>query len=123
MSAQPEAAKRDGAPRLLPRSGGDHGCARVSRGPQAMVGREVRDDRRPAAGGLSLRSLIIAIILAPALAAQGNPTLGVRARQYLLDLIRLDTTNPPGNETRVAQYLKKILDQEGIPCELLGSEP
>src|SRR5438067_382738 len=56
-------------------------------------------------------------------AAQDTAAIGARARQYLVDLIRLDTTNPPGNETRVAQYLKHVADQEGIPCELLGSEP
>jgi acetylornithine deacetylase/succinyl-diaminopimelate desuccinylase-like protein len=55
-------------------------------------------------------------------AAQDHAALGARARQYLVDLIRLDTTNPPGNETRVAQYLKHVADKEGIPCELLGGE-
>jgi acetylornithine deacetylase/succinyl-diaminopimelate desuccinylase-like protein len=56
-------------------------------------------------------------------AAQDASALDARARQYLLDLIRLDTTNPPGNETRAAQYLKRVADQEGIACELLGGEP
>jgi acetylornithine deacetylase/succinyl-diaminopimelate desuccinylase-like protein len=55
--------------------------------------------------------------------AQDSAALGARAKQYLVELIRLDTTNPPGNETRVAQYLKRVADQEGIPCELLGNEP
>ena len=56
-------------------------------------------------------------------AAQDTAALGSRARRYLVDLVRLDTTNPPGNETRVAHYLKRIADQEGIPCELLGDDP
>ena len=56
-------------------------------------------------------------------AAQDLAALGARARSYLQELIRLDTTNPPGNETRVAHYLKRIADQEGIPCELLGGDP
>ncbi len=34
-----------------------------------------------------------------------------------------DTTNPPGNETRIAEYLKQVADSHGIPCELLGSDP
>src|SRR3954471_11747512 len=46
-----------------------------------------------------------------------------RASQYLLDLLRLDTTNPPGNETLVAEYLKHVADAEGIPCELVGPDP
>ncbi len=45
------------------------------------------------------------------------------ARQFLTDLIRIDTTNPPGNETRVAEYLKQVADRYGIPCELLGNDP
>jgi acetylornithine deacetylase/succinyl-diaminopimelate desuccinylase-like protein len=38
-------------------------------------------------------------------------------------LVRLDTTNPPGNETRAVEYLTKILDKEGIPYSLLGTDP
>jgi len=37
--------------------------------------------------------------------------------------VRLDTSNPPGNETRVAEYLKKVADSYGISAELLGSDP
>lgn len=55
--------------------------------------------------------------------AQGDSALGERARQYLVELIRLDSTNPPGNETRVAEYLKRICGQHGIPAELLGNDP
>ncbi len=55
-------------------------------------------------------------------AAQDTAAMGARAKQYLVDLIRLDTTNPPGNETRVAQYLKRVAEREGIPCEVLGGE-
>src|SRR5436190_22908685 len=67
---------------------------------------------------------IVALCVATGVAAAQDPAaMGARARQYLVDLIRLDTTNPPGNETRIAQYLKRLADEEGIPCELLGGEP
>src|SRR5579872_2978936 len=56
-------------------------------------------------------------------ASDDNRPLGDRTRQYLIDLVRLDTSNPPGNETRVAEYLKQVADAHGIPCELLGSDP
>lgn len=56
-------------------------------------------------------------------AADDNRSLSDRTRQYLTDLIRLDTSNPPGNETRVAEYLKQIADSYSIPAELLGSDP
>ena len=30
-------------------------------------------------------------------------------------LVQIDSTNPPGNETPVAEYVKKVLEAEGIP--------
>src|SRR6185437_10438154 len=47
---------------------------------------------------------------------------GELADGYLRDLIRLNSTNPPGNETRVANYLKQLMDREGIPAELVGED-
>jgi len=35
-------------------------------------------------------------------------------------LIRIDTTNPPGNEGKAAEYLKTHFDSEGIDSEALG---
>jgi acetylornithine deacetylase/succinyl-diaminopimelate desuccinylase-like protein len=64
------------------------------------------------------RGLFSLLILAPAVLAQGD-----RAVTYLKDLVRLDTTNPPGNETRVAEYLKRAVEAEGIGAELLGDNP
>jgi acetylornithine deacetylase/succinyl-diaminopimelate desuccinylase-like protein len=55
--------------------------------------------------------------------ADDNRSLGERTRQYLTDLVRLDTSNPPGNETRVADYLKQVADSHGVACELLGGDP
>jgi acetylornithine deacetylase/succinyl-diaminopimelate desuccinylase-like protein len=37
--------------------------------------------------------------------------------------VRVDTSSPPGNETRGAEYLKRILDQAGISNEMLGADP
>jgi acetylornithine deacetylase/succinyl-diaminopimelate desuccinylase-like protein len=45
------------------------------------------------------------------------------AVRTLQGLIRIDTSNPPGNETKAAEYLKAILDKEGIPSEILALEP
>ncbi|MBL9215030.1 MAG: M20/M25/M40 family metallo-hydrolase [Opitutaceae bacterium] len=41
----------------------------------------------------------------------------------LQELVRIDTSNPPGNETAVAERLKAVLDREGIPAEILASAP
>jgi acetylornithine deacetylase/succinyl-diaminopimelate desuccinylase-like protein len=42
---------------------------------------------------------------------------------YFRSLIRLDTSNPPGNETIAAKYLQGILEREGIPAKLVGANP
>ncbi len=41
----------------------------------------------------------------------------------LSDLLRIDTTNPPGNETEAAKYLAKNLEKDGFKCELFESAP
>jgi acetylornithine deacetylase/succinyl-diaminopimelate desuccinylase-like protein len=38
-------------------------------------------------------------------------------------IVRIDTTDPPGNETRVAEYVKKVLEAEGIPVILAAKDP
>jgi acetylornithine deacetylase/succinyl-diaminopimelate desuccinylase-like protein len=39
------------------------------------------------------------------------------------DLIRINTTNPPGNETEAAKYLAKNMEKEAFKCELFESAP
>lgn len=48
---------------------------------------------------------------------------GDEAVSVLQGYIRTDTTNPPGNETRGAEYLGAILAKEGIPYEILENAP
>src|SRR6185369_7564878 len=43
--------------------------------------------------------------------------------RILSGFVRIDTSNPPGNETKGAQYLKAILDSEGIASEIFEKEP
>ena len=45
------------------------------------------------------------------------------AAHFLADLIRIDTQDPPGNESRVAEYLQKTLQAEGIDSEMLETVP
>jgi acetylornithine deacetylase/succinyl-diaminopimelate desuccinylase-like protein len=68
-------------------------------------------------------SALVVVLAVAGVAADDNRPLGERTRQYLTDLVRLDTSNPPGNETRVAEYLKQVADSHQISCELLGSDP
>jgi acetylornithine deacetylase/succinyl-diaminopimelate desuccinylase-like protein len=62
------------------------------------------------------------VTLTPEPVQSGNG-LADRAQRYFTDLLKLDTSNPPGNESRVARYLKRVADENGIPAELLGPDP
>jgi len=41
----------------------------------------------------------------------------------LSDLVKINTTNPPGNETEAARYLGETLNKEGFNCEFFESAP
>lgn len=45
------------------------------------------------------------------------------AARFLSDLVRIDTQDPPGNESKVAHYLEGVLREEGIPSEILETVP
>ena len=42
---------------------------------------------------------------------------------HLQELIRIDTTNPPGNETAAARYIEGVLSREGLSPIFVESEP
>lgn len=52
-----------------------------------------------------------------------SDTLRHDAIRYLQDLLRLDTTSPPGNEIVAANYIAGILKGEGIESTILESAP
>jgi acetylornithine deacetylase/succinyl-diaminopimelate desuccinylase-like protein len=43
--------------------------------------------------------------------------------RHLQALIRLDTSNPPGNEIRAARYIHEVLAEAGVEAEIVESEP
>ena len=45
------------------------------------------------------------------------------AASLLQELIRLDTVNPPGNETVAAEHLRRYLESNGVACELYAKVP
>ena len=72
--------------------------------------------------------LIAAIVcFAPARAADRYNVdwakLEAETMGHYIDLLRIDTSNPPGNETQAVDYLKPILDAAGIPNEVLSLDP
>jgi len=45
------------------------------------------------------------------------------AQTWMQEYLRIDTTNPPGNEMRGAEFFKKILDDEGIENRVFEIAP
>jgi acetylornithine deacetylase/succinyl-diaminopimelate desuccinylase-like protein len=50
-------------------------------------------------------------------------TLRDEVTELLQDLIRLDTVNPPGNETQAAELLREYLGDNGVASELYARTP
>ncbi|HEX9501648.1 MAG TPA: M20/M25/M40 family metallo-hydrolase [Thermoanaerobaculia bacterium] len=45
------------------------------------------------------------------------------AEDALVSYLRIDTTNPPGNETAGASFLQQLFAKDGIEARLIGSNP
>jgi acetylornithine deacetylase/succinyl-diaminopimelate desuccinylase-like protein len=50
-------------------------------------------------------------------------TLRAEVTELLQELIRVDTANPPGNETAAAELLREYLESNGVRCELYAKVP
>lgn len=42
---------------------------------------------------------------------------------HFRSLVRIDTSNPPGNETKAVEYLKQVLESNGIPTKTFALDP
>jgi acetylornithine deacetylase/succinyl-diaminopimelate desuccinylase-like protein len=66
-------------------------------------------------------------LTATAFAIQASPTpdwpsLEEETLRHFQALVRLNTTDPPGGERPAAEYLKGVLEAEGIPVQLFALE-
>lgn len=50
-------------------------------------------------------------------------TVGEETLTHLSDLVQINTTNPPGQETLVVDYLRNIFEAEGIATETYALDP
>jgi acetylornithine deacetylase/succinyl-diaminopimelate desuccinylase-like protein len=70
--------------------------------------------------------LIFAGVNAHAQAPSSQPDLAKladEAQGWLADMIRINSSNPPGNEMAVAKYIAAILQKENIPNEVVEITP
>jgi len=80
---------------------------------------------------MKLHSAFASILLAAVAIsspAQQSPVLtpdqaAAETAKFLKDLVQLDTSDPPGNESKVASYIAAVLDREHIPYEILEPVP
>ena len=69
--------------------------------------------------------VVFLLLLVPTCTAADIDWTKARAEavQLLQELIRIDTTNPPGNERAAALHLQKILESDGIETRVLDVAP
>ena len=59
----------------------------------------------------------------PVTAPPDSVSIAREARGWLADLIKINTSNPPGNENLAAMYVSNLLQKEGIKPEILDVGP
>ena len=59
----------------------------------------------------------------PSPAPVGESAIAKEAEGWLADLIKINTSNPPGNEQIAAMYISGILAKDGIRAEILDMAP
>jgi acetylornithine deacetylase/succinyl-diaminopimelate desuccinylase-like protein len=69
----------------------------------------------------SVSSLAALVLVAGNMSAMSAPADASNSKTAALlqDLLRFDTSNPPGRTIDQAEYLKKIFDAAGIPNEII----
>lgn len=72
-------------------------------------------------------TLLLLLLLNPAGAQQSYlvdwDAVGGEAIDHLVELVKIPSVNPPGNETEVAEYVKAVLAAEGIESRLYALDP
>src|SRR5471030_488417 len=67
-------------------------------------------------------AIILTLQCRKATGAKADP-MDQEATDAFVQYLRIDTSNPPGNETEGAKFLQQLLTKEGIQSRLLGSDP
>src|SRR5271166_1403266 len=70
-----------------------------------------------------LAFLLLGCLLPAAAQTPDWSKVNEEAMRHFQALVQIDSTDPPGNETKVAEYVKKVLEAEGIPVVLAAKEP
>ena len=88
----------------------------------------MRCQRKTSRWSSLLTAVIVVLLRSSVGAAPDQPSLPWKilddeAVSLLSRYIQIDTTNPPGNEIKAAQFFKEIFDREGIEARIIESAP
>ncbi len=73
---------------------------------------------------MTFRLLLLLPFCLAALAAEPDwPKIQAETLKHFQALIRMDTSDPPGNESAAANYVKQVLEAEGIPVKTFTKVP
>ena len=70
-----------------------------------------------------LTILVIASAAQPGAQRADQQAIEAETLQHFQALVRLDTSSPPGNETIAVEYLKGVLEKEGIAVQVFATDP
>ncbi len=80
-------------------------------------------DGRSIAIALASATAAAAVLAAQAGAQPDWKAVEEETMRHFQAVLQIDTQNPPGNETKVAEYVKQVLERDGISAEIVGSTP
>jgi acetylornithine deacetylase/succinyl-diaminopimelate desuccinylase-like protein len=77
-----------------------------------------------------MRASFIAVLACAAAAAahaqsgvQDKAAIEAETLRHFQALVRMDTSDPPGNEQPAADYLRRVLESEGLPVQIFEKQP
>src|ERR1700734_1281469 len=94
---------------------------------RSLSSRPATSKRPESRSNRAMRNLLLFALLGTSLAAVAQTPdwskVNEEAMRHYQALVRIDSTDPPGNETHVVEYLKKVLEAEGIPVIVAAKDP
>jgi acetylornithine deacetylase/succinyl-diaminopimelate desuccinylase-like protein len=72
---------------------------------------------------LATSVVFVAVLSAQTARTPDWTSIDAETLRHFQAILRLDTQNPPGNEVLITDYLKSVLEKEGIAVQIFASDP
>jgi len=73
--------------------------------------------------GLLIAALVFSTAASTGAKQSNNAAFEAETIQHFQALLKIDTSSPPGNETKAVEYLKSVFEKEGIPYQVFAKDP